>query len=63
MNTNKTLKSFLIALLVAICGAIVSFFTSCASARYDHTSTGRTSIYTTDTTYIQHGGNISIKIK
>lgn len=60
---NKTFKQLLIAILVAICSAIVAFFTSCAAARYDSKSFGRTSIYTIDTTYIHHDGSFSIKIK
>lgn len=60
---NKSLKNLLIAILVAICSAIVAFFTSCAAARYDSNSFGRTSIYTIDTTYIHHNGTLSIKIK
>lgn len=60
---NKTFKQLLIAILVAICSAIVAFFTSCAAARYDSNSFGRTSIYTIDTTYIHHDGSFSIKIK
>lgn len=60
---NKTFKQLLIAILVAICSAIVAFFTSCAAARYDSNSFGRTSIYTIDTTYIHHDGSVSIKIK
>lgn len=61
--SNKTFKQLLIAILVAVCGAIVSFFTSCAAARYDSKSYGRTSIFTVDTTYIYHDGTLSIKIK
>ncbi len=60
---NKTLKNLLIAILVAICSAIVAFFSSCASARYNSESFGTTRIYTVDTTFIQHDGNISIKVK
>ena len=60
---NKTFKQLLIAILVAICSAIVAFFTSCAAARYDSKSFGCTSIYTIDTTYIHHDGSFSIKIK
>lgn len=60
---NKTFKQLLIAILVAICSAIVAFFSSCAAARYDSNSYGRTSIYTIDTTYIHHDGSVSIKIK
>lgn len=60
---NKTFKQLLIAVLVAICSAIVAFFTSCAAARYDSKSYGRTSICTVDTTYIYHDGTLSIKIK
>lgn len=60
---NKTFKQLLIAILVAICSAIVAFFTSCAASRYDSKSFGRTSIYTIDTTYIHHDGFVSIKIK
>lgn len=45
---NKTFKQLLIAILVAICSAIVAFFSSCAAARYDSSSYGRTSIYTID---------------
>lgn len=60
---NKSFKQLLIAILVAICSAIVAFFTSCAAARYDSNSFGRTSIYTIDTTYIHHNGTFSLKIK
>lgn len=60
---NKTFKQLLIAILVAICSAIVAFFSSCSSARYDSSSYGRTSIFTIDTTYIHHDGSVSIKIK
>lgn len=63
MENNKTFKQLLIAILVAICSAIVAFFTSCAAARYDSNSYGRTSIFTVDTTYIYHDGILSIKIK
>lgn len=63
MENNKTFKQLLIAILVAVCGAIVAFFTSCAASRYDSNSYGRTSIYTVDTTYIHHNGTLSIKIK
>ena len=60
---NKTFKQLLIAIFVAVCGAIVAFFSSCAAARYDSNSYGRTSIFTVDTTYIYHDGILSIKIK
>lgn len=60
---NKTFKQLLIAILVAICSAIVAFFSSCAAARYDSSCYGRTCIYTIDTTYIHHDGSVSIKIK
>lgn len=60
---NKTFKQLLIAILVAVCGAIVAFFSSCAAARYDSNSYGRTSIFTVDTTYIYHDGTLSINIK
>lgn len=61
---NKTFKQLLIAILVAICSAIVAFFSSsCSAARYDSNSYGTTRIYTVDTTYIQHDGTLSIKIK
>lgn len=60
---NKTFKQLLVAILVAICSAIVAFFTSCSAARYDSDSYGTTRIYTVDTTYIQHNGTLSIKIK
>lgn len=61
---NKTFKQLFIAILVAICSAIVAFFSSsCAAARYDSKSYGRTSIFTVDTTYIYHDGTLSIKIK
>lgn len=64
MENNKTLKQLLIAILVAICSAIVAFFSSsCAASRYDSDSYGTTRIYTVDTTYIQHNGTLSIKIK
>lgn len=60
---NKTFRQLLIAILVAVCGAIVAFFSSCAAARYDSNSYGKTSIYTVDTTFIRHNGTLSIKIK
>ena len=60
---NKTFKQLLIAILVAICSAIVAFFSSCSAARHDSSSYGRTIIYTIDTTYIHHDGSVSIKIK
>ena len=60
---NKSLKNLLIAILVAICSAIVAFFSSCASARYDSESFGTTRIYTVDTTLIHHDGNIATKVK
>lgn len=60
---NKTFKQLLIAILVAICSAIVAFFSSCSAARYNSDSYGKTSIYTVDTTYIHHNGTLSIKIK
>lgn len=63
MKNNKTLKQLFIAILVAVFGAIVAFFTSCAAARYDSKSYGRTTISTVDTTYIYHDGILSIKIK
>lgn len=60
---NKTFKQLLIAILVAICSAIVAFFSSCSSARYQSESVGKTSIVTIDTTCINHNGVLSIKIK
>ena len=61
---NKTLKQLFIAVLVAVCSAIVAFFSSsCAASCYDSNSYGRTSIYTVDTTFIHHNGTLSIKIK
>lgn len=61
---QKTFKQLLIAILVAICSAIVAFFSSsCAAARYDSKSYGRTIISTVDTTCIYHDGTLSIKIK
>ena len=61
---NKTFKQLLIAILVAIFSAIVAFFSSsCAAARYDSKSYGRTSICTVDTPYNYHDGTLSIKIK
>lgn len=60
---NKTFKQLLIAILVAICSAIVAFFSSCSSARYNSDSFGTTRIYTIDTTFIHHDGNIVIKVK
>ena len=61
--SDKTFKQLCIAILVAICSAVVAFFSSCASARYDRSSVGKTSIYVHDTTIVDHSGNISIKIK
>lgn len=60
---NKTFKQLLIAILVAVCSAIVAFFSSCVSARSDFESYGTTRIYTVDTTFIHHDGNIAIKVK
>lgn len=52
---SKSLKQLLIAILVAICSAIVAFFTSCGSS-YKSVSTGHSVILTTDTTHVVHGG-------
>lgn len=55
---SKTLKQLLIAILVAICSAIVAFFSSCGSS-YKSVSSGHSVILTTDTTHIVHGGNVT----
>lgn len=56
---SKTLKQLLIAILVAVCSAIVAFFTSCGSS-YRSVSSGRSVIVTTDTTHVVHGGNVTL---
>lgn len=53
---NKTFKQLLIAILVAVCSAIVAFFTSCGTS-YKSFSTGHSVILTTDTTHVVHGGS------
>ena len=55
---SKTLNQLFIAILVAICSAIVAFFTSCGTS-YKSVSTGHSVILTTDTTHVVHGGNFS----
>ena len=52
----KTLKQLLIAILVAVCSAIVAFFTSCG-ASYKSVSSGHSVILTSDTTHVVHGGD------
>lgn len=59
----KNYKQLIIAIVVAICSAIVAFFTSCSTAEHYTRSEGHTSIITSDTTNIWHGGNLTIKIK
>lgn len=58
---SKTIKQLLIAILVAICSAIVAFFTSCGST-YKSVSSGHSVILTTDTTHVLHGGNFSLNL-
>ena len=53
---NKSLKQLFIAILVAICSAIVAFFTSCGTS-YKSVSSGHSVILTTDTTHVVHGGS------
>ena len=55
---SKTLNQLLIAILVAVCSAIVAFFTSCGTT-YKSVSSGHSVILTTDTTHVVHGGNVS----
>lgn len=54
---NKTFKQLLIAILVAVCSAIVAFFTSCGTS-YKSASFGHSVILSTDTTHVVHGGNV-----
>ena len=54
---SKSFKQLLIAILVAICSAIVAFFTSCGTS-YKSVSSGHSVIVTTDTTHVLHGGSI-----
>lgn len=56
---SKTLNQLLIAILVAVCSAIVAFFTSCGTS-YKSVSSGHSVILTTDTTYVLHGGNVNL---
>ena len=58
---QKTFKQLLIAILVAVCSAIVAFFTSCGSS-YKSVSTGHSVILTTDTTHVSHGGSFSLNL-
>lgn len=58
---TKTFKQLLIAILVAICSAIVAFFTSCGSS-YKSVSSGHSVILTTDTTHVLHGGNVTLNL-
>ena len=60
---NKTLKNLLIAILVAICGAIATFFTTSCTAMRETTSHGKATVITNDTTIITHDGYINLKIK
>nr|DAF75464.1 MAG TPA: protein of unknown function DUF5016 [Microviridae sp.] len=57
----KSFKQLLIAILVAICSAIVAFFTSCGTS-YKSFSTGHSVILTTDTTHVVHGGNVTFNL-
>lgn len=56
---GKTLKQLFIAILVAVCSAIVAFFTSCG-ASYKSVSSGHSVILTTDTTHVVHGGDFKL---
>lgn len=58
---QKTFKQLLIAILVAVCSAIVAFFTSCGSS-YKSVSSGHSVILTTDTTHVLHGGNVYLNL-
>lgn len=58
---SKTLKQLLIAILVAICSAIVAFFSSCG-ASYKSVSSGHSVILTSDTTHVYHGGNFKFNL-
>lgn len=56
---------FILKIIVAICTGILSVLGVCAFSSCSSVQTlervGRTTILTTDTTYINHNGNISIK--
>lgn len=58
---TKTFKNLFIAILVAVCSAIVAFFTSCGST-YKSVSSGHSVILTTDTTHVVHGGNVTLNL-
>lgn len=53
-----------LGLIIAILSALSAYmFSSCSAARGFYERAGHTTILTTDTTHVRHGGNIEIKIK
>lgn len=62
LMNNKT--KWILGLIAAVLGAISSYIlSSCAASQSFIDSKGHTTIVTTDTTNVQHGGIVSIKIK
>lgn len=59
---NKKNILWWLGLIIAVLTAIMSYC-SCTTAEHFTRSNGHTSIITTDTTDIYHGGNLTIKIK
>lgn len=63
MLMNSKTK-WILGLIAAVLGAISSYIlSSCTAAQSFMDSKGYTTIVTTDTTHVQHGGIVSIKIK
>lgn len=60
MNITNWILGFFAAFHVAIATYILS---SCTASQSFMDSKGHTTIVTTDTTHVQHGGIVSIKIK
>lgn len=59
---NKSRILWWLGLFVAVLTSIIGYC-SCTTAEHFTRSEGHTSIITTDTTNIYHGGNLIIKIK
>lgn len=63
MLMNSKTK-WILGLIAAILGAISSYIlSSCTAAQSFMDSKGHTTIVTSDTTHVEHGGIVSIKIK
>lgn len=60
---NKKNVIWWLGLIVAVLTAIISYCSCTTTAERFTRSQGHTSIITTDTTNIYHGGNLEIKIK